>query len=57
MNLTFNRTSMELKHLSRCRQCHIPEGFPFNRTSMELKLALSFGANTISNLLIEPVWN
>ena len=53
---TFNRTSMELKHVHGYYLCHSLK--TFNRTSMELKLGhqtLYYQINL--RLLIEPVWN
>ena len=54
---TFNRTSMELKQLSKSKaSCR--GSATFNRTSMELKRDLSLPQAIVEFLLlIEPVWN
>ena len=53
--LTFNRTSMELKHGSQ--DGILNTRAPFNRTSMELKRACVGADRKEVRLLIEPVWN
>ncbi len=55
-NSTFNRTSMELKHVDALPAA-VSE-LAFNRTSMELKrVSFTGAADTGAGLLIEPVWN
>ena len=53
--ITFNRTSLELKHFSIEYGCAY--GGTFNRTSLELKLGRLFAACRRRLLLIAPVWN
>ena len=54
---SFNRTSMELKHVFGA--WIFDRYFSFNRTSMELKHITPIGAVYVpeNSLLIEPVWN
>ena len=53
--LSFNRTSMELKHTYWVRHCK--RWWTFNRTSMELKRQCHCVHCLQFFLLIEPVWN